>query len=46
MQTHIAENHDEIALVKELFPQRRDYLDIYAHYGLIGRRALLPMACI
>ncbi len=23
------------------FPQRRDYLDVYAHYGLIGRRAVL-----
>jgi guanine deaminase len=41
MQTHIAENHAEIALVMKLFPQRRDYLDIYAHYGLTGRRAVL-----
>ncbi len=30
---------DEIAWVKKLFPQRRNYLDIYDHYGLIGRRA-------
>ena len=41
MQTHISEQHDEIAWVMKLFPQRRDYLDIYAHYGLIGRRAVL-----
>src|SRR5712692_8656785 len=41
VQTHISENRDEIAWVKKLFPQRRDYLDIYAHYGLIGRRAVL-----
>jgi guanine deaminase len=41
MQTHIAENHDEIALVMKLFPQRRDYLDIYTHYGLTGQRAVL-----
>ena len=41
MQTHIAEQHDEIAWVMKLFPQRRDYLDIYAHYGLTGRRAVL-----
>jgi len=41
VQTHISENRDEIAWVKELFPQRRDYLDVYAHYGLIGRRAVL-----
>jgi guanine deaminase len=41
VQTHIAENRDEIAWVMELFPQRRDYFDIYAHYGLTGRRAVL-----
>src|SRR5262249_52830736 len=41
MQTHIAENRDEIAWVTALFPERRDYLDIYAHYGLIGRGAVL-----
>ena len=41
MQTHIAENHAEIAWVMKLFPQRRDYLDIYAYYGLTGRRAVL-----
>jgi guanine deaminase len=41
MQTHIAENRDEIAWVKELYPQQRDYLDVYAHYGLIGARAVL-----
>lgn len=41
VQTHISENKDEIAWVKELFPQRRDYLDVYAHYGLIGARAVL-----
>jgi guanine deaminase len=41
MQTHIAETLDEVAWMKELYPQRRDYLDVYAHYGLIGRRAVL-----
>ena len=41
VQTHIAENLAEIARVRELFPQRRDYLDVYAHYGLTGRRAVL-----
>ena len=38
VQTHIAENRDEIAWVMKLYPQRHDYLDIYAHYGLIGAR--------
>jgi guanine deaminase len=41
VHSHIAENRDEIAWVAELFPQRRDYLDVYAHYGLTGRRAVL-----
>jgi guanine deaminase len=35
MQTHISENHDEIAWVKELFPQARDYLDVYEKFGLV-----------
>ncbi len=35
MQTHISENHDEIAWVKELFPKARDYLDVYETFGLV-----------
>jgi guanine deaminase len=41
MQTHISENTDEIAEVKQLFPERRDYLDVYDHFGLTGQRAVL-----
>jgi guanine deaminase len=40
VQTHISENRDEIAWVKELFSQRQDYLDVYDYYGLTGRRAV------
>jgi guanine deaminase len=40
VQTHISENRDEIAWVQKLFPQRQDYLDVYDHYGLTGRRAV------
>lgn len=36
MQTHISENRKEIAWVKELFPEARDYLDVYERAGLIG----------
>src|SRR5262249_30960805 len=39
VQTHISENKEEIAWVQRLFPERRDYLDVYDHYGLTGRRA-------
>mgnify|MGYP006282290241 CR=1 FL=1 len=41
MQTHLAENEAEIAWVRELFPERRDYTDVYHHYGLLGAHALL-----
>ncbi len=40
MQTHIAESRQEVAWMKELFPQRRNYLDIYDHHGLCGPRAV------
>ena len=41
VQTHIAENPDEVTFVTGLFPERRDFLDIYEHYGLVGRRTVL-----
>jgi len=41
VQTHISENVEEIKAVKELYPERRDYLDVYEHYGLIGKTSLL-----
>ena len=40
MQTHIAETPEEVAWVKELFPDRRHYLDVYDHHGLCGARAV------
>jgi guanine deaminase len=40
IQTHVAENQDECAWVGELFPQRRSYLDVYEHYGLMRPRAM------
>ena len=36
MQTHIAETEAEVAWIKELFPDRRGYLDVYDHHGLCG----------
>ncbi|MGV8987471.1 MAG: guanine deaminase [Cypionkella sp.] len=35
MQTHLSEQTDEIAWVKDLFPQSRDYLDTYEAQGLL-----------
>jgi guanine deaminase len=40
IQTHVAENLEEIAWVKQLFPQARSYLDVYDSYGLIRNRAI------
>jgi len=40
MQTHLSEQTDEIAWVKELYPAARDYLDTYEAHGLIGPRAV------
>ncbi|QJD99181.1 guanine deaminase [Massilia forsythiae] len=40
IQTHVAENQDECAWVGELFPQRRSYLEVYEHYGLMRPRAM------
>jgi guanine deaminase len=40
IQTHVAENLDEVAWVKRLFPQARSYLDVYDRYGLVRERAI------
>lgn len=40
MQTHLSEQVDEIAWVKGLYPQARDYLDTYERFGLLGRGGL------
>tara|TARA_R110002074_G_scaffold163154_1_gene322078 strand:+ start:1528 stop:2823 length:1296 start_codon:yes stop_codon:yes gene_type:complete len=40
MQTHLSEQVDEIAWVRDLHPNARDYLDTYEAHGLIGERAL------
>ena len=38
MQTHLSENHAEIAFTQELYPWSRDYTDVYEHYGLLGTK--------
>jgi guanine deaminase len=40
MQTHLSEQTDEIAWVRSLFPEARDYLDTYERFGLLGRNGL------
>lgn len=40
IQSHVAENRDEVAWVAELFPQARSYLSVYADFGLLRERAV------
>ena len=40
MQTHLSEQPDEVAWVRTLYPQARDYLDTYEAHGLLGARGL------
>jgi len=44
VHTHVAENKEEVAWANQLFPERRSYLDIYDHYGLLGPRTALAHA--
>ncbi len=40
LQSHVAENLDEVRWVGELFPQSRSYLDVYDSFGLLGPRSV------
>ena len=41
MQTHVAENRDEVRWIAELYPEARSYLDVYQRHGLLHERAVL-----
>ena len=40
MQTHLSEQLPEIAWMRSLFPNARDYLDTYEAFGLLGTNGL------
>lgn len=40
VQSHVAENLDEIRWVAELFPEARSYLDVYERAGLLHERSI------
>lgn len=40
LQTHLSENRAEIDWVKALYPDARDYLDVYDRFGLLGPRSI------
>ena len=43
-QTHVSEDAGEIAEVARLFPEARDYLDVYDRAGALGPRTILAHA--
>jgi guanine deaminase len=40
IQSHVAENKDEIRWARELFPASRSYLSVYRDFGLMRERAI------
>lgn len=46
VQSHLAENQEEVAWVASLFPERSSYLDVYAYYHLLGDTPTLMAHCI
>jgi len=40
IQSHVAENRDEVRWVRELFPRSRSYLSVYGEFGLLRERAV------
>lgn len=44
VQTHLAEQPDEMAAVAELFPDASDYLEVYERAGLVTDRAVFAHA--
>jgi guanine deaminase len=39
-QTHLSENKKECQWVHDLFPERKNYLDVYDYYELLGKRSV------
>ncbi|MEM1162810.1 MAG: guanine deaminase [Pseudomonadota bacterium] len=44
IQTHLSEQHRELAWVAELFPEETDYLAVYERYGLVGPQSVFGHA--
>jgi guanine deaminase len=40
IQSHVAENRDEIAWARQLFPDSRSYLAVYDEFGLMRERSI------
>ena len=46
IQSHLSENKNEIAWVKELEPESRHYADAYDRYGLLGQTPTVMAHCV
>lgn len=46
MHTHLDESGDEIEWVRSLFPDARNYTDVYDRFGLVGRRSVMAHCCL
>jgi guanine deaminase len=40
LHTHLSENVNEVAWVKELYPEAKNYLNVYDQAGLVGNRSI------
>lgn len=40
VHTHLAENDDEVRIVRDQFPWSRSYLDVYERFGLVRERSV------
>lgn len=40
LQSHVSETRAEVEWIRELYPSRRNYLDVYDHYRQLGPRAI------
>lgn len=44
MQTHLSENRQEVEWVASLYPEAKDYLDVYDRFGLLQERSVFAHA--
>ncbi|KAK3791879.1 hypothetical protein RRG08_026782 [Elysia crispata] len=41
IQTHISENRDEVKMIADMFPQAKNYTDVYDRAGVLGDKTIL-----
>lgn len=46
MHTHLDESQGEIEWVRSLYPEARNYTDVYDRFGLLGPRTVMAHCCI